>query len=227
MKLVSTSNIFVFSSLELIPIPLNSDEFCCGASGSKFGLGPPLPPCARWCPGAGHRRGPGNAQGCPGERTGVLISPWLNPKCSTSFPGWEAALKLRLKVTDPLNWDMRVGGMNSFHPAHWEHFHGQGSEWGMGTDENMLESGGEELHLWGKYQWKTRKSVRGYFTSGMLSSVIPCWFLVTVQSGNASKIQLYKEVLSCNQVMPRIVRTMYQKAFMDESYIDILLTEGP
>lgn len=64
--------------------------------------------------------------------------------------------------------------MNSFHPAHWEHFHGQGSEWGMGTDENMLESGGEELHLWGKYQWKTRKSVRGYFTSGMLSSVIPC-----------------------------------------------------
>lgn len=160
------------------------------------------------------------------------IPSWLNPKCRTSFPAWEAALKLRLleghiKVTDPLNSDMRVGRMNSFHPVHWEHFHGQGSEWGMGTDGNMLESGGEELHLWGKYQWKTRKSVRRYFTSGMLSSIIPCRFLVTIQSGNASEIQLYKEVLSCNQVMSRPVRTMYQKAFMDESYIDILLTEGP
>lgn len=37
------SNIFVFSSFGLISIPLTSDEFCCGASGSKFGLRPSLP----------------------------------------------------------------------------------------------------------------------------------------------------------------------------------------
>lgn len=82
----------------------------------------------------------------------MLIPSWLDSKCSTSFPWWEAALKLRVleghvKVTDPLNSDIRVGGMNSFHPVPWEHFHGRGSEWGMGTDGNMLEGGGETLHL--------------------------------------------------------------------------------
>lgn len=79
------------------------------------------------------------------EGAGVLIPSWLNPKCSLSFPGWEAALKLcvlegHIEMTDPLNSDMRVGGMNSLLPVHWE----QG---GMGTDGNMLEGGGEKLHL--------------------------------------------------------------------------------
>lgn len=52
------------------------------------------------------------------EGAGVLIPSWLNPKCSQSFPGWEAALKLcvlegHIEVTDPLNSDMRVGGMKA------------------------------------------------------------------------------------------------------------------
>lgn len=103
--------------------------------------------------GAGHRRGPGNAQGCPGEEQGCSLPLGLTPNVAQTLPpGWEVTLKLcvlegHIKVTDPLNSDMRAGGVDSFHPVYWEHFHGQGSEWGMGTDGNMLEGGGEKLHL--------------------------------------------------------------------------------
>lgn len=107
---------------------------------------------ARWCPWSWTQEGAWECSGMPWRGAGVLIPSWLNPKCSTSFPGWEAVLKLPVlkghgEVTDPVNSGMRVGGMNSFHPVHWEHFHGQGGEWRMGTDGNMLEGGGEKLHL--------------------------------------------------------------------------------